>query len=444
MIGAVAGAVLMIAAGLPITSCHRGAGGGGRSDSEPAAEWSTPAGAAMMALDRAPVQAWQRSAVDLGLPADTGLGRVFATSGDNAYLFTSGCIGRCGDRPIRNWVYGIDSRTGAPLFAPVELTAAFSGTARCYSNGPRLAVCVGSDQDGSIAVVDLQRGVLNFAGVTDWKALEVWGSRPVVNEPDGFYGIGAHGERTWHYPGRGAFIGVKFDDPSDDDQRPEVAVRFVRDATPAYRVVSLLDGADRTPVPPAGIELKAAAAYTGGFAYQYRNRDGSVGVLLYDDTGRLLNRVPMARNVLWDNPVLPTVLAGAELTLYRASGEPVITVPAAQQVPSLRVAGDTLFVWQRPDGAGGALWKTYDLSTGRAGSTCRLDMYYDGGNGYLGTDGHTVVDKGAGGMDLVGTDLTGCRTVWTVPVGPIASACRVAGRIVVVTPEHLTALRQPD
>jgi hypothetical protein len=94
-------------------------------------------------LDRLPVPGWRLSAADIGLPHDVPVDKPFASSGGRGY-FVAHCDIWCDDR---GWVYGVDLRTGARLFDPVELDGFRGGfDGECYQSGPSTALCI-TDED---------------------------------------------------------------------------------------------------------------------------------------------------------------------------------------------------------------------------------------------------------------------------------------------------------
>ena len=101
----------------------------------PAAPIGTPADLLVsFPLNRQLVPGWRTSAAALGLPPGAGVGNVFATKGSKAY-FATDCDPNCADHPT-TWVYGLDTRTGARLFAtPTPPKGAVLKRATVYNGG---------------------------------------------------------------------------------------------------------------------------------------------------------------------------------------------------------------------------------------------------------------------------------------------------------------------
>ena len=394
-------------------------------------------------LDRQPAVGWQLTPADIGLPPGFSVGRLFASTADKAYFVTDNCYDQCLD-PM-TFVYGIDTATGQPLYAPMALTGFAGGVKDCYGNGPGVGVCLaggGYDHRPPLTwVLDLDRGAVTYSGAHDLYSVgpanggslpqlrplgehlgETWLTLGVTGK--GTYGIGAHAEPTWFAPGNGD-LAVPNYKQVDDIPPLTMGVSFPNLDVPSsdrgYRIISLIDGSDLTPSPPDGTTLDQATVYHGGFAYQYEGPD-SAGVVFYDTASQEVGRVEGGRMYLMRNSAMPTILNGTVWQIYTAAGRLVTEIPANQVSTDFKTIGTKLYVKQPNTADQFQLWQQWDLLTGTPGATCNFDL----GGGYVGSDGTTVLSDN----DVAGTaaatptdapysiktmaiDWSTCKILWT-------------------------------
>jgi hypothetical protein len=399
-----------------------------RGSDHPAAPIGTPADLLVsFPLNRQLVPGWRISATAIGLPPGVGVGDVFATNGAKAY-FATDCEPSCADHPT-SWVYGLDTRTGARLFAPVSLAGVVQTEPACYQNGSSVALCLTTTDRATgehriVSVVDLDHGVVTFTGPTDLSQVAngstpsvspvgnyLGESRVVANVKNkGVYGVGPHAELTWFVPGDGQTF-VPYQGLVGAIPPLTIAVQGPTVSDPVFRVFSALDGKDLTPTPPKGTVLKRATVYNGGFAYQFEEAGKSAGVLFYDTTGRLMDRRYADHYpILVENAAMPIILDALVFRVYTAAGKLLASIPADSaysQSPLFGVIGTKLYAWLGY--SGGEHWQQWDLLTGERGITCGFHL-----SGLVGSDGHVVLAEDEVAM-YVATDMSTCQTLWKTP-----------------------------
>jgi len=375
-------------------------------------------------LQHQPVPGWRLTPADIGLPAGSSAGMLIFSRGENAYFLANDCAAGFCDHPYTGFIYGINIRTGARLFAPVPMPGVINAS-ECRSNGPSTVVCVTSDvNDKSQAwVIDVDRGAVIYTGPTQLPTAgihpvgELYGVTRIVDQAEtydvgpgtGAYGVGAHAERTWYVPGDGSahvpgYLKV------NDLPSLTVATESSGDGKPD-RVFSVVDGHDMTPTAPPGASLDHATVYNGGFAYQF-TQGANAGVLMYDNSGRLQSVQQPERIHLMDNVAMPTVLKGNSWQVYTAVGDLVLEIPATDVVATFKTIGTTLLVQKGNDShhLEGYPWQQWDLLTGKpAGPDCTVDL-----GSYVGSDGHVVIIRDDDDHTLA-VDLMTCQTLWTWP-----------------------------
>ena len=420
-------------------------------------------------LDRMPVPGWRLTATDIGVPADVPVGEPVTTVGDRGYFVTgcdSDCLNkrcnlRCDDP--RGWLYGIDLKTGARLFKPVLLDGFhFSAWFQdCRPNGPSVAVCVDnavpSKGKGRVWVVDLNRGAVTYSGATEIWQENVPGSGPrlePVGNPlgqtrlvatvagKGVYGVGSRAQLTWFVPGSGQLVAPKF--AADNGSGLTLATQIPTADDPRYRVFSVIDGSEKTPIPPPGITLRRAITYAGGFAYQYE--DGNVvGVMFYDPAGHLLARRELTSYNLVENTPMPVVLDQSVFRVYAPDGREVITLAASSvyhTAPMFPVLGNDLYLESPENLTAYQTWQQWNLDTGRPRSTCPHQpavSEYVGGNGHIGL----FQDEEARPMSVAGVDVTTCQTLWRITQPALHRIKQVGGSLIDLSPSEMVLLRAP-
>ncbi|OLT84266.1 hypothetical protein [Mycobacteroides chelonae] len=389
------------------------------------------------ALDRQPVPAWQVSVTDLGFTPETRVGDLFAAVSDRAYFST---LRSDPDKTVTGLVYGLDTKTGKPLFPPIEMPG-WAGVT-CSTNGPSVAVCVTDSCPDSIIsctgqheqlwVIDLDEGKVTYTGdpkVQGAGNLESRShpGRPVLvplgpshgaswlvasAEGKGVYGVGSQGEPTWFLPGNGDLVSVEINDPRVDDIAPLTVGIQKSSSGNDFRVFSV-DGRDLTPTPPQGQRVAEVRAYVGGFAVEFDGGPRPRGVGLYDSDGK---QVAMLTGFYaMANPAMPIIAQNRPgknydtggLQVYTAAGKPQVNVPASI-LDHFRMIGTKLYAGE-PPGA----WRSWDLFTGQQGPAC--DMQLDSGE-YVGSDGTTVIWRDISNQEFIAVDPATCQTLWKVPV----------------------------
>lgn len=385
-------------------------------------------------LNRPLTTVWQSKAAELGLPADAPLGDLFASTGDKAYFLSQfvdlHCSGRC--RPQAAWVYGVDTRTGARLFNPVQLPN-YQFAVTCFGNGPTTAVCLKADPPLTAWVIDLDQGKLTFTGPTD-VAYSAYAGQPEAHpvgtsvgqsrlvstvRGKGVYGMGSHTERTWFVPGNG-FLSPGDNEVADDIPATPIAVS-TGGGNDSDRVFSVIDGTDLTPAPPAGAALSRAVVYNGGFAYAYQNPGTrATGVRFYDTKGTLISDRPFGTSFvkLLNNPAMPIIAADGTFQVYTADGRQLSQFAAPEVAPDLRTIGTKLYV--NIGEPSQKRWQQFDLMTGQPGPTCTgwqlKGTGPSGGGTYVASDGANILtetEELSGQFEV--TDAATCQVLWRTP-----------------------------
>ncbi|WP_454788982.1 hypothetical protein [Mycolicibacterium lutetiense] len=399
-------------------------------------------------LDRALVPGWQVTAASLGLPEGTSIGgRPFATRGYFAY-FLADCAENCA---TKTWLFGVDTHSGEPLFAPVELPD-FPGSrfGTCMRNGPSTALCLpyGQGRDGktTVTMVDLDRGEVSYSGDAEFGggfdnvlATAGVGGHPTwlaASSPgEGLHGIGEHAELTWFVPGDGA----EPNKPQSAGTSATLAIQLASTKVPAYRVFSASDGHELTPVPPPGTALKRAVTYPAGFAYQFE-AGTTAGALFYDNTGRLLARRELTGYGIYAIDAVLIVMDRDVFRIFQPDGREVATIPVTRDSPSsFRNVGSQLYV-PISDKPNDHRWQRWDLTTGASGQACSVDLGdYVAGNASVVL---TTTDS-PNGISLVATDMETCQVLWRQPVG-YTGVFQVGDALVWYRFDQLTGLRAPQ
>lgn len=392
------------------------------------------------ALDRRPVPAWQVSVTDLGFTPETRVGDLFAAVSDRAYFST---LRSNPDKTVTGLVYGLDTKTGKPLFPPIEMPG-WSGVT-CSTNGPSTAICVTDSCPESIIsctgqheqlwVIDLDEGKVTYTGDPKVQAAGSLESRshpgrPVLvpigpshgaswlvasAEGKGVYGVGSQGEPTWFLPGSGDLTRVEINDPRVDDITPlTVGIQKSSSGNDDDLRVFSVDGRDLTPTPPQGQRMREVRVYVGGFAGEFDGGPSPRGVGLYDSDGKQVAMLTGAYEAM-ANPAMPIIAQNRPdknydtggLQVYTAAGKPQVNVPASI-LDHFRIIGTKLYAGQPP-----GTWRSWDLFTGQQGPAC--DMQLDNGE-YVGSDGTTIIWRDISNQEFIAVDPATCQTLWKVPV----------------------------
>lgn len=414
-------------------------------------------------LSRKPVPGWRLSAAEIGLPDGVGVGTLFAGIEDKAY-FLSDRTDPAG-ASSSGWVYGVDTKSGKPLFPPVELPG-FRGypLGECYGNGPGVAVCLtdanptgGTPQ--TVWVVDLAQGRVTFTGETDLHlqgdsgadkySVFAIGSHPgetrlvAAREGEGVYGIGPKAERTWFVPGGGEIFDPGYREPTGVPA-PTIASQNASPDTPdaPYRVFSVIDGKDLTPSPPEGTAIRKSLVYNGGFAYSFQEAGHHDGLLFYDTDGHPVGRYQDESDDLTavDNAVMPMARLRsdpAKWLVLSASGALVQSLAAPDADVTFKIVGTRLFISQPGTED---RWQQWDLTSGTAGPVCALNLGYD----YIGSDGSIIITGGGlTSSTVTAVDPSTCQTVWQIdPEQPDGSMhlWQVGTGLIQATRDEVTAL----
>lgn len=402
-----------------------------------------------MPMRRQPVPGWRIGAAALGLDP-------------NAHIRYS-LIRNVGDRATflamttQDWsVIGIDVASGKRLFDPVRLGRHESAegmlASSCFANGPKMVVCLRGGAESDVPthawVINTDTGELLYDGPTDlnWSmpkadpAVQQVGDYLVASiDGQGVYGVGSHAELTWHVPGTGL---VSFPDDDDlDVPAPALAVQS-RLHEPDV-VFSLADGTVLTPTIPPGEEVRSAAVYSGGFAYQRERDYKDTGVTFFDDAGREQGQVDGAAQLLSGSEVIPIAQTDAGDRVLTVTGKPLLELPRSTLMPSTRLAGATLLVSTDADQR---MWQQFDLRNGEEGRTCDNEaLSYS----YVGSSGDVVVTGGGRNSQALaqGIDLTTCEILWAIPGSTSDEAkdiWRVNTTLVLRVNNELSSLVPPD
>ncbi|OHU34013.1 hypothetical protein BKG80_24505 [Mycobacteroides chelonae] len=407
-------------------------------------------------LNRQPVpKGWRLSAAEIGLPPEATTGSVFARNGQIAYYLVGCSREKCGEK--NSWVYGVDSATGALTFSPVTL-AGYQLIGECYSNGPGVALCLAEGKQrsdpGTVWIIDLDHGKITFTGPSNLRRAGV-GPEPELQEVgavdsdswlvagvkgQGLYGIGAQGELTWHIPGSNIVDSPQFTSGEDIPASPVAVVGPNLAANPSdstYRAFSVADGRDLTPQPPPGTSFDKAAAYNGGFAYEFSTDGQKSGVLFYDTNGTQVGRADGTLYLL-KSAETPAAFDAKkrQWRLFSSTGQPVLSVPATTEVTKFRTIGTKLYIQTRERGPDES-WQQWDLQTGKAGPTCKAHLQPQD---YLASDGTTAISLDSYKSPSVreAVDLNTCQTVWTTPIFGGQYFERVGPRLIGHTDEGKT------
>ncbi|MHA3023892.1 hypothetical protein ACXPWS_26925 [Mycobacterium sp. BMJ-28] len=329
------------------------------------------------------------------------------------------------------WVYSFDYHNGDVLFPPVEMVGSPD---ECYINGPDLLVCLGrqdassTDAQPTAWVIDSHTGALTYSGATDihndtvgdMKVYSV-GNYPVASVfGTGWYGIGAHGERTWFVPGNGLSTA---DIPWSEDVPPQRLVA-AEDKDGQFQVFSASDGrvlAEKLPGRPW--------LYSGGYAVPSRSKADPAGtVTFFDESGNQLSQLKMDAKQL----VKSMATRGELLVLdfrepdapegrwqvFDKSGTKISEFPAPADPDKQRVivAGDKMYVSQivgTENTDKDNPWKQIDLSTGSFLRTCNdLNM-----RGYVASDGKTILSaRFEPNREITESAVSAdtCQTLWSI------------------------------
>lgn len=403
-----------------------------------------------MPMRRQPVAGWRIGAAALGLDS-------------NAHIRYS-TIRNVGDRAIflamttQDWsVIGIDVASGQRLFDPVRLGRHESAegmlASSCFANGPKMVVCLrgGAEPDAPTHawVIDTDTGGLLYDGPTNLNqsvpkadpAVQQIGDYLVASvDNQGVYGVGPRAELTWHVPGTGL---VSFPDDDDPDvPAPAVAVQS-RLREPDV-VFSVADGKVLTPTVPDGEQIRSAAVYSGGFAYELHDDSFTdTGIAFFDDDGHQQGRLDGEAQLRSGSQVIPIAQTDTADRVLTVAGEPLLDLPKSTLMPYTRLAGTTLLVSTDEDQR---MWRQFDLRTGEEGRTCDNEaLSYS----YIGSSGDVVVTGGGRSTDALaqGMDLTTCEILWTIPGSTTDDAkdiWRVNTTLVLRVNNELSSLVPPD
>lgn len=461
----VCAAVMVVAAGVAAVHWWPRGGDGAASRTEDAPIGTPKDRLIRFALNRQPVPAWRVTDTDLGLPAGSEIGHLFAGVGDKAYFVS---LLDDGGR-----VYGLDTTTGKPLYPAIELPGWYGGT--CSANGPAVAVCVTHSCRAGITycqgrervwVIDLERGAVTFTGepkAQEKDSLDEYHpGRPILTalgpsqgvtwlvgavKGKGVYGVGPQGEPTWFLPGSGDLVRVANNDPIVDDIAPLTLGIQSPDAASGHdlRVFSV-DGRDLTPTPAPGLRVADAQVYVGGFAVEFDKDSVHQGVGLYDGEGRQLAMLTDAYQTL-ANAAMPLVvqnkpdqnLGTTGLQVYTAAGKPQVQL-SASMFDTFRMIGTKLYAGEPP-----GPWRSWDLFTGNEGPACAIDL-----RSYVGSDGTTIIWRNhiAGSVDeFVAVDPPTCHTLWKLPVDTGSQSSSVLQKtgtsLLQLTGDAIVGLRAP-
>ncbi|WP_163888247.1 hypothetical protein [Mycolicibacterium hippocampi] len=421
------------------------------------ASWQPPPDALLSSSMRErPVPGWRTNPASLGLPladdsriavSDDPFGpRPFVGSiGTRAY-FLAHSESR---NALQWWVVGLDVSNGRALFDAVPFSAD-GRPPQCFLNGPADILCLDRSSTPSAWVIDGRSGAVRYSGPTDLRALD--GGQSVqqvgiyavaVNSDEGVFGIGSHAERTWFVPGNGR-LNIEPQTRPGASSQTLTAQLEASPRTYASTVFSVVDGRVIEPEIDSDVALKDTSFYTGGFAAQVAEPDGTVsGIVFFDESGRRLGEHNGVHVVYADQPVdLPVVSAESDdqRVVYSAQGKKLIEVSDG----TIHLVETTLMV-NLADSAAFPEWQQYNMRDGSPGPVCEFPMGH-----YLGHDGSALIfefNHDNGDVLASGRDLNTCERLWSISKQPEAldRIFRVDGTIIHLTNEgaELTSLVAP-
>ncbi|UAK57899.1 hypothetical protein LTT02_20855 [Mycolicibacterium smegmatis] len=399
-------------------------------------------------MRRQPVPGWTVEAADLGLQTKDRIRfSPIGNDGDRA-LFLAMTVQEA-------WVIGIDVGSGHKLFEPVWLGNHGSAEALlatvCHLNGASMVLCLREDPlakpPARAWVIDTATGELIYDGPTELRQSQTDG-HPILQrlgdhlvalvDGQGVHGIGERAELTWHVIGTGS---LTYPDDDSDVAPPDLAVQS-RLREPDV-VFSVADGTVLTPAIPAGEQVRRAAVYPGGFAYELaRDHSTGAGIAFFDDKGRQTGRLDGEAKLLTGSEALPMAQLANQDQILSVTGTPLLSLPKSTLLPYTRLAGTTLLVSTDEEHSA---WQQFDLRSGDSGVTCNNEaLWYS----YIGSSGDIVLTGGGRTPVLAqAIDLTTCETLWTLPGSTESEAkdlWRVNETLILRVNNQLSSLVSPD
>lgn len=403
-------------------------------------DWQPPPQAVLNSSMRIrPVPGWRANASSLGLPESSIIGTtddapwsmpLVGFVENNGYFLAS----NPGLAERQHWLIGLDTQTGDPLFAPVQLDVA-APSPKCFLNGPESVLCLSDDvREGRVEstawVIDAHTGEVVFNGPTQLHTtpgsgvnVEQAGIYAVAQiRGEGLYGIGSHAETTWLVP-HTAMVSSRISASAVDTAPPTLAA--AQDTTPGSDgmvVFSLVDGKVMRPDLGNGNIPGSAVVYPGGFAMEIiADSEYSTprSVAFFDDDSNRVGETKISGSLSPFSMSLPIVEDVPVSTVFGANGAGLVQVPDQELTQNSVLIGDRLFApesnWEGPVKV--RKWRQFDLTTGEERNTCRSNMSQylanDGSVGVFETDRNDVT-----GATIFAMDLTACEELWTMPVDP--------------------------
>ncbi|SIH22911.1 Uncharacterised protein [Mycobacteroides abscessus subsp. abscessus] len=395
-VAAVAGAVALLAALVYVVAPKAG------KPTDPAAAQAPIEPQLLAPISRTtPEQGWRITPHDISPKADS-IGTRIGEAGDRVFFHSEGSDA--------SWVYGINTTTGKLLYPAVQID---EESARCFLNGPGAIVClytgyvVGKGTVNTAWVIDTGTGKITYQGTTDVQdtALTQVGQYAVGSTiGEGWWGIGAQGERTWRVPGSG---------------NPGLINTKLAPTLPAQRLTGgELDG-DRTvifAVADGRVLTREASKepqiYPGGYA---DTNPEHTTAHIYDENGAVLNTIdgqgPNSVRIV-STPISEAVILAVGTStprwrIFDHTGKQYADFDQPSSGGSnngLQVIGGRLFAQNYGDTI-----STFDMKTGAQLKEC--DSIHT--TGLVGTDSNTYIFEALGeGPKAV--DITTCQVLWTL------------------------------
>jgi hypothetical protein len=426
-------------------------------------EWHPPAQTFLASSMRLqPVPGWRVRVGDLGLPDETRIATSDNPSSSEPF------IGPVGDRgyflanspsvPDKQWwLVGVDARGGHRLFAPVRLDTGVDAP-KCFLNGSDAVLCLREDvQNGVVLsataqVIDTRTGTISFTGPTDVHpppgdlGVEQVGIYAVAGTlGQGVYGVGPQAQTTWFVPGAGT---IAHSYTSGADVAPQTVAAEVTGGGGSDQMVvfSVVDGKPISPDLTEGSHPLSAAVYPGGFAVEVvadQRKAVPDGIEFFDAEGKRIGKADISGLLSTSSADLPIVQSSADSTVFSPSGGKLAEISGLDAGSRTLLIGSHLFVEDR---SGETVWRSYDLSTGTEGKSCKIYL-----GDYIGSDGTTALFEGGNpnvGLATKAVDLTKCDTLWTLssPAGSFRDVWRINTTLVQLSDNgtELTSLVPPS
>lgn len=412
-----AGALLLVAIVIAVLVLSAGLNGGVKR-TDPAAAPEPIAPQLFKGLPRAkPAEGWRITPKDVSPKADSMGSRLGAVE-NREFFYIEGDSGA-------SWVYGIDASTGKLLYPAVEID---TESPKCWLNAPSSVLCLHGDFDVATGyvktawVIDITTGKTTYRGSTDVEesSVEQIGQYAIGHTTgQGWWGIGAKGERTWRVTGSG--------NAYSDSRAPTLP--------PQRLMAGKLDDGHTVifAVADGRVLSREAGAETQVYAGGYADSDAQLTkVRFYDEAGALLQTVggqePGAARIV-SKPRSESVVVAVNTPTRRwlafdHTGKQYADFlePEGGGLSNngMQVIGGRLLSQEYGDGV-----KQYDMKTGAELNECQNLRTDD----IVGTDGTVYVAQPLL-APAHAVDITTCQDLWTLE-GENRSVIRVKDTLLI-------------